>query len=764
MATLINFTKLARDTIADGDALNKNITAAVANDDAMLAEANSTHDTVASVYSTVNSNSAKWDNAKILGFNTTYIQTDAGTSVADRGAGAFAKTFNFFNKDGNAISAYIENSVLKFAENAGDLEQRRNRSYLHFNKDLIDNKSKFDDASIILNTQRQNGEFNHKLQASATNSLMMLTDKIKGMLSASNSAVIIDTYCANQEDGRARIVDNSYMITMLEPGWFSSPYPADMSIAIDNYKAPIYVSMSSISLKGGSTVQNQSIAFAELCGSGSNDNLYVSDKSISVFTTAVSPVTAKNCSQMYFVGTAVNPSIADVETSSIMMNMAAYAASGCSILIGSNSPKNGTKYYVTNSAIDVSNFNTNTGDIRSKVHNQSIAVMPPYTITDTTIVPDFNALGKTIALQSFIGRDDHKSIFVKGGSVYNSYDHGLSAVIKNDPHGKNALFDKSENSILLNARNAYNNTNLAGYVKNSILSNYSFAGTNGSRINDSIMSNSNLEICTRTFESDIFVNTTIHSLTLNNSLCVGSTFYAGGEQGHTMSGNIALNSNISYDFSHKINDTIYYNSVVSNNAEYSNTMLIKSVLHGNVNGKIFGSDMFINSSAHSVGQDVCASGVLAINSFVPDRNVHSLIFNMSTAWSADYLTLNAKTCSVILLNSDVTYSRYNDYDVSISMCNSGVNQSTWGNSKDAQQFYFSNLKKSIVGVERQRFVAWNGAFTLDNEQYLNYIKFDTEDYTVVDNVAAVHFVGISDRLNNYDANADAFRKVTFTVL
>lgn len=135
MATLTAFNTISNTTIADGDALGKNIDIAKSNDNAMLSETISTYDKANEVYDTVSSFSAKeWLNTNNKNFSE-IIVNDAHTAKGSSRLGS-----KFTISAGDHIVIDKVDDAYRFSPDGSIANVSSYFKYAHFNGDLPINR------------------------------------------------------------------------------------------------------------------------------------------------------------------------------------------------------------------------------------------------------------------------------------------------------------------------------------------------------------------------------------------------------------------------------------------------------------------------------------------------------------------------------------------------------------------------------------------------------------------------------------------------
>lgn len=759
MASLTNYKKITRDTIADGDnILSDNLETAVDNDDLMIAEANQTYDTVTDVYNTVNANSAKnWNNALISGFNKNYVDN----TTFSTGTGKFDAIFNIENTNDSCISAYVKDNKLIIAESDDGIDKHKDKSYLNYNKNLFDTtKSKVDDATVLLNTTRQNyNSYKTGLRLSATNSFIGITDVFSGMLSAANSAVLLSVYDGTDSNSVSRIIDNSYVISNYKLGSYSVRSPYDKSIAINSYNIPMYIGASAISIKGTYSAYNKSVSIGNY--PDTNCLQYVTDESIFMFSTASQPVTARDKSQTYFQPNGSNPLNRTTSQSSISFNNHFFAIDDCCINVGAYDDP-GTSFTNAHSAINVvSEYKDANITLYQAVQNKSIAVLAQYydefTRYNSSILPTTTTSGENLSLQSYMSNQCNRVLNVKGNVIHDYNVNGLQDVILHRNHA--VRISNCSASVLTNLHSkTLRNVEPVQSIDNSIIHCTRFDVSN-LYVNDCIISNSTIESIYQLSDSFVSYNSTVHGIKPSAVFLINSDLRDNAERGNVVANTLAVNSTVILTNSTTAGNAFIQNSYINNNCAFNDIFVVKSNIAGNVNGKTFHRCAFINASSNSNGMEEIASATLCVNTFIPDKSVGAFYYGVSTAISSTYRNVCARVLSPIAINSNFIYSYYNASDISFYFDNT-QSQAEHTDSKDAKMFfvnYYAHLG------EYQRMCLWNGNFTIDNDCYMNYIKFTSASITETDTAAAQRFIGSQTRFNiNTDAGNE--RRLTFSVI
>lgn len=807
MATISNFNVLTRATIADGDKLNANILIASGNDENMLQGINAVSATIESVYNTVHANSAKeWANSAIVGFSAVEIENDGVTTKLDGAAGPAFNGKLHLQTDNYTYLAFDHNkNCITFKEDDSFAENMYKKSYLYYLRNIhhdVNNAFTYNDGGIallnydVLRVSSYDHQTPVKFKGKVNDSFVYMNNTQStgstALLSATNKSVLFNTYY--YENDVSYDIDNSFCVDSRQN--VTGIFPIhDKCISLFRQNVPAFISLSSVRIKGGYDTCNQSICYAR---GDSNNNLHVSGRSLSVLSVLnyTIPVIVDNESQDFCHYGLYRPT--DIKNKSFNLYQLPLSANDCSINIQYYS--NNYYGYALASAINLGTLRhgTNMGTAGSQYasdmpgFNQNINIGWAYnqyisipnapasfnTITTTELASDY---GKCMSLQAVGNVQCRKSIFIKGG-VNNMYVSPVKDCIVTDTVvttnvAKSYTLTSGLNSLIHDAHTNENNTFApTNYAVNSLTFGR-VAPTTVSRNNSIVMFTNNSH---RSDENSIAINVShLDNEILQNSISVRDAAYAANERGYGRFNCCTIYSNVNVHNSNSVYDMFAINSVIA--SKFSNVcsanVYVNSVLGFDLTTKTpesnekstFVNNFLLNSYVDTISNTYPGS---ANNIFIESSAAgifdNSFLYNTSSNTTPSMIYRQTKG---IFINTTSYFEGKN------RLSNSDVDYmpiSMFSTTTDMNELYL--LTAMMEGKSNSSYNSmsvWNSNFTLDNEGYLQYIKFtsaNTTDtasiynYATVDVAAALRFLGTAMSIGSFTGHTNIGNRFTFVVV
>lgn len=805
MATISNFNVITTATIADGDKLNANILIASGNDENMLQGINAVSATIESVYNTIHANSAKeWANSAIVGFSAVEIENDGVITKLNGAVGpAFNGKLHLQTDDYTYLKFDHDKNCITFTEDDSFAENMYKKSYLYYLRNIhhdVNNAFTYNDGGIallnydVLRVSSYDHQTPVKFKGKINDSFVYMNDTqatgSTAYISATNKAVLLNTYY--HENDVYYDIDNSFCVDSRQQ--VTGLFPIhDKCISIFRQNVPAFIGSSAVRIKGGYETSGQSICYAR---GDSNNNLHVTDRSVSVLSVLnyTIPVYVDNESQDFCHYGLYRPVY--INNKSFNIYQLPISANDCSINIQYYS--NNYYGYALASAINLGTlrYSQNMGTAGSQyasdmpgfnqninigwAYNQNVGI--PYTpagfniVSTTDLASDY---GKCMSLQAVGSVQCRKSIFLKGG-VNNTTIMPVKDCIITDTvvasTDKCYSLTSGLNSLIHVAYTNIGSFSQTNYAVNSLTLGR-VAPTTVSRENSIVMFTSNSH---RSDENSIVINVShIDNEVFKNSISVHDDAYAANERGDGRYNCCSIYSNVTVHNSNSVYDMFALNSVVASKFSRvcSANVYVNSVLGFDLTAKTpesnekstFVNNFLLNSYIETIANTYPGSANnVIIESSAAGIFDNSFLYNTSSNTTPSMIYRQTKG---IFINTTSYFEGKNRSSISdvdympISM---------FSNTADTNESYL--LTAMMEGKSNSSYNSmsvWNSNFTLDNEGYLQYIKFTSANntdatsiynYAVVDAAASLRFLGTAMSIATFTGHANIGNRFTFVVV